>query len=74
DDIGNHLPEGELKDALERLEEAADKLEQSAEQAGDYIDKVHKVGEDVESYIRASALVRKVSDVASSRSNDAPRP
>ncbi|KAK8681709.1 hypothetical protein V6N13_054111 [Hibiscus sabdariffa] len=40
DDIGNHLPEGRLKDALEMVEDVAQNTADGARFAGELIDKV----------------------------------
>ena len=40
DDIGNHLPKGGLKDALEFVEDIAEDTADGAHSAGEFIDKV----------------------------------
>ncbi|KAK8572394.1 hypothetical protein V6N12_028449 [Hibiscus sabdariffa] len=40
DDIGNHLPEGRIKDALEMVENVAQNTADGARLAGEFIDKV----------------------------------
>ena len=40
DDIGNHLPKGRLKDALEFVEDMAEDTADGAHVAGEFIDKV----------------------------------
>ncbi|CAI0446285.1 unnamed protein product [Linum tenue] len=65
DDIGNSLPAGALKDALEYVENLADQTEKAAEYAGDLLDKVEEVGDKVEAFAE-SAIAKKPSSSSSS--------
>ncbi|GMI82812.1 hypothetical protein HRI_001950500 [Hibiscus trionum] len=59
DEVGDRLPEGKLKDALEFVEELADETGDGARIAGDFIDKVEdmvdQVEEKVESLMKPSS-------------------
>ncbi|KAE8658974.1 Detected protein of unknown function [Hibiscus syriacus] len=57
DDIGNHLPEGRLKDALELVEDMAQNTADGARFAGEFIDKVEEVEEKVESWMEQNSAV-----------------
>ncbi|GMI78443.1 hypothetical protein HRI_001513600 [Hibiscus trionum] len=54
DDIGNHLPEGRLKDAFEMVEDMAQNTADGAHLAGEFIDKVEEVEEMMESCMEQS--------------------
>ncbi|CAL1389011.1 unnamed protein product [Linum trigynum] len=64
DDIGNSLPAGALKEALEYVENLADQTEKAAEYAGDLLDKVEEVGDKVEAFAE-SAIAKKPSSSSS---------
>ncbi|XWS14956.1 hypothetical protein CRYUN_Cryun35bG0052800 [Craigia yunnanensis] len=55
DDIGNHLPEGRLKDALEFVEDIAEDTADGARLAGEVIDKVEDMEEKVESLMEPNS-------------------
>ncbi|CAN0878553.1 hypothetical protein LINGRAHAP2_LOCUS12540 [Linum grandiflorum] len=55
DEIGNNLPAGDLRDAFQFIEDVADKTERSAELAGDVIDKVQELEEEVDVYIETTS-------------------
>ncbi|KAE8714362.1 Detected protein of unknown function [Hibiscus syriacus] len=59
DDIGNHLPEGRLKDALEIVEDIAKNTADGARLAGEFIDKVEEVEEKVESWMEQNNTVKE---------------
>ncbi|CAL1390284.1 unnamed protein product [Linum trigynum] len=54
DDIGNSLPAGALKDALEYVENLADQTEKVAEYTADLLDKVEEVGDKVEEFAEST--------------------
>ncbi|KAK8308998.1 hypothetical protein V6Z11_D02G099500 [Gossypium hirsutum] len=56
DDIGNHLPEGRLKNALQFLEDMAQNTADGARLAGDLIDKVEEVEGKVESWMGENSI------------------
>ncbi|XVE95243.1 hypothetical protein REPUB_Repub02eG0079400 [Reevesia pubescens] len=53
DDIGNHLPEGRLKDALEFVEDMAEDTADGARIAGEFIDKVEEMVDQVEEKVES---------------------
>ncbi|XVF64839.1 hypothetical protein PTKIN_Ptkin09bG0198700 [Pterospermum kingtungense] len=53
DDIGDHLPEGRLKYALEFVEDIAEDTADGARLAGDFIDKVEDMVEEVEEKVES---------------------
>ncbi|XP_039023327.1 uncharacterized protein LOC120155946 isoform X2 [Hibiscus syriacus] len=59
DDMGNHLPEGRLKDALELVEDMAQNTAECARFAGEFIDKVEEVEEKVESWMEQNSIVEE---------------
>ncbi|XVF39582.1 hypothetical protein PTKIN_Ptkin01aG0045400 [Pterospermum kingtungense] len=66
DDIGNHLPEGKLKDALEFVEDIAENTADGAHFAGEVIDKVEdvvdQVEEKVESFVEPNSTEEQAKD------------
>ncbi|CAN0923150.1 hypothetical protein LINGRAHAP2_LOCUS33432 [Linum grandiflorum] len=58
DDIGNSLPAGALKDALEYVETMADEIEKAAEYSESLLNKVEEVGDQVEEFVE-SAISKK---------------
>ncbi|XWS21456.1 hypothetical protein CRYUN_Cryun30bG0056300 [Craigia yunnanensis] len=53
DDIGDHLPEGRLKDALEFVEDMAEDTAGGARLAGEFIDKVEDMVDEVEEKVES---------------------
>ncbi|XP_022736859.1 uncharacterized protein LOC111289730 isoform X2 [Durio zibethinus] len=53
DDIGNHLPEGKLKDAFELVEDIAEDTVDGARLAGEVIDKVEDIVDEVEEKVES---------------------
>ncbi|CAL1390276.1 unnamed protein product [Linum trigynum] len=81
DGVGNNLPAGKLKDAFQLIEDFADQTEKSAELAGDVIDKVQELEEQLDAYIEATddddehakvakELKRKINEEVKPRIND----
>ncbi|XP_022766409.1 uncharacterized protein LOC111311297 isoform X2 [Durio zibethinus] len=66
DKVGDHLPEGRLKDALEFVEEMAEDTADGARVAGEFIDKVEdmvdEVEEKVESLIKPNSTDEKAKE------------
>ncbi|KAB2093243.1 hypothetical protein ES319_A02G083400v1 [Gossypium barbadense] len=56
DDIGNHMPEGRLKNALQFVEDMAQNTADGARLAGDLIDKVEEVEGKVESWMGQDSI------------------
>ncbi|MBA0555851.1 hypothetical protein Golob_026002 [Gossypium lobatum] len=56
DDIGNHLPEGRLKNALQFVEDMAQNTADGARLAGDLIDKVEEVEGKVETWMGENSI------------------
>ncbi|CAN1837994.1 hypothetical protein LINPERHAP1_LOCUS35285 [Linum perenne] len=54
DDIGNSLPAGALKDALDYVENMADQTEKAAEYAESLLNKVEEVGDKVEEFMESA--------------------
>ncbi|KAK8642748.1 hypothetical protein V6N13_012081 [Hibiscus sabdariffa] len=54
DEIGDSLPEGKLKDALEIVEDIADETADDARIAGEFIDKVEDMVDQVEEKVESS--------------------
>ncbi|XVF36647.1 hypothetical protein REPUB_Repub19eG0075100 [Reevesia pubescens] len=61
DDIGDHLPEGRLKDALDFVEDMAEDAADGARIAGEVIDKLEDVVDEVEEKVE-SFMEQKSSD------------
>ncbi|CAI0447896.1 unnamed protein product [Linum tenue] len=55
DEIGDNLPEGELKEMLEKVEEAAGKAAKAADVAQQVLETVQEMEDQVESYIDKAA-------------------
>lgn len=51
EDISDDLPEGKLKNALERIEHVAERVAKDADQLDNMIDKVQEVEDKLEAYI-----------------------
>ncbi|CAN1182587.1 hypothetical protein LINPERHAP2_LOCUS36054 [Linum perenne] len=54
DDVGNSLPAGALKDALDYVENMADQTEKAAEYAESLLNKVEEVGDKVEEFMESA--------------------
>ncbi|KAF7829967.1 uncharacterized protein G2W53_012300 [Senna tora] len=70
DEVGKHLPEGKLQDAVEFVEQLAQQIDKNAETAGDVLQKVQDLGDDVESFLESTTHQQNTQLTAAQEAKD----